>query len=105
MPNASDVHPSGRFLYVTNVGSNDVSAFAINTATGTLSPIGPPVAAGAGPNSVAVSRSGKFAYVSNFGSNDVSAYTINPANGALAGIGTAPTGSGPVSVATTAVSR
>lgn len=99
------MHPSGRFLYVTNVGSNDVSAYAINTANGTLSSIGPPVAARAGPNSIAVARSGSFAYVSNFGSNDVSVFAID-ASGALTNIGaTTPTGSGPVSVTAIAVSR
>jgi 6-phosphogluconolactonase len=34
------VHPSGKFAYVTNSGSNDVSIYGIDTVTGTLTLIG-----------------------------------------------------------------
>jgi len=113
--------PSGvpRFAYVTNLNSNDVSAYTISPATGALTQIlcgggtgciGSNFAAGTLPVSVTVDPSGKFAYVANQASNDVSAYTINT-NGALTRIpcggGTGCIGSnfaagtGPVSVTTT----
>ena len=80
------VTPSGKFAYVA--GSFNVSAYAIDPATGALSEVvGSPFAAGTNPSSVTVDPSGKFAYVSNQASNDVSAYTINPATGALTSIG------------------
>jgi 6-phosphogluconolactonase len=79
----------GRFAYVTNFGSNNVSMFSIDPATGSLKPIGT-VAAGASPASVAVDRSGKFAYVANNDSHNISMYTINATIGTLTPIGTIP---------------
>src|SRR5690242_1573490 len=72
------------FAYVTNSGSNTISAFTIDASTGTLAPIsGSPFPSGTQPLSVAIHPSGRFAYVSNGLSNDVSAYSINPSTGAL----------------------
>ncbi|MBP6850233.1 MAG: beta-propeller fold lactonase family protein, partial [Rhodoferax sp.] len=89
----------GRFAYSTNVGSNDVSIFAIDSATGALTQVGANVAAGAAPSDIAVSPSGRFAYVVNNTSNDVSAYAIDAATGALTSLGaTAPTGNSPASI-------
>jgi 6-phosphogluconolactonase (cycloisomerase 2 family) len=103
------VDPSGRFAYVTNFGSNNVSAYTISRTTGALTAIGSPVAAGTNPLSVTVDPSGRFAYVANFGfgSNTVSAYTINATTGALTpvdanpgtpGIDNFPAGTQPISV-------
>ena len=58
------VDPPGKFAYVTNSGSNDVSMYTINATTGALTSIGT-IAAGTDPVSVAVDPSGKFAYVTN----------------------------------------
>ena len=38
-PQFVTVDPTGRFVYVSNANSNDLSAFSINAATGELSPI------------------------------------------------------------------
>jgi len=76
------VDPAGKFAYVTNYGSNEVSMYIIDATTGALASIGN-IAAGTGPFSVAVDPAGKFAYVVNFSSNDVSMYTIDGATGAL----------------------
>lgn len=85
------VDPSGKFAYVVNNISNDVSAYTINMATGALSPVsGSPFSTGSAPISVAVDPSGKFAYVANNNSNSVSAYSINSATGALSPIGGSP---------------
>jgi YVTN family beta-propeller protein len=35
-PTSIAVHPSGKFAYVTNSGSNDVSTYSIDGATGVL---------------------------------------------------------------------
>ena len=92
------VDPTGKFAYVANSGSNDVSMYTIDTTTGTLTSIGP-IAAGTGPTSVAVDPTGKFAYVANSGSNDVSMYTIDTTTGTLTSIGTIDAGSSPTSIA------
>jgi 6-phosphogluconolactonase (cycloisomerase 2 family) len=88
LPSSVTVDPSGKFAYVVNRGSNDVSAFtidlSINPTAGALTPVlGSPFATGAIPRSVAVDPSGRFAYVANSNSNNVSAFTINSATGAL----------------------
>jgi 6-phosphogluconolactonase len=116
------VHPSGKFAYVANAGSNNVSgngfvsgnvsAYTIDPGTGALTPIaGSPFPAGVAPSSVAVDPSGKFAYVANAGSHNVSghgfvsgnvsAYTIDPSTGALTPIAGSPFTAGvfPTSVA------
>ena len=80
------VDPAGKFAYVANYGSNDVSMYTINATTGALTSIGT-IAAGSYPSSIAVDPSGKFAYVTNSGSNDVSMYSIG-ATGSLTLIGT-----------------
>jgi 6-phosphogluconolactonase (cycloisomerase 2 family) len=87
----------GKFAYVANRDSNNVSMYTINSATGILEAEGT-IAAGTAPFSVAVDPSGKFAYVANlFG--DVSMYTINATTGVLTSIGTIGAGTEPDSVA------
>ena len=71
----------GQFVFVVNKndGANgDVSGFAINPSSGTLSPmVGSPFTADATPTSVAVDVSGQFVYVANFHSADVSTFVLN----------------------------
>ena len=91
-----------RFVYVVNNGSNDVSAYRVDPASGALAPIaGSPFPAGNTPDSIAVDPTGRFAYVSNLGDATVSAYTINRTTGALEIVSGSPfpTGQGPTSVA------
>jgi YVTN family beta-propeller protein len=93
------VDPSGRFAYVANFNSRDVSAYAIISSTGALSSVGSKVATGNTPASVTVDPSGRFAYVANEGSNDISAYTINASTGALTSVGpNVAAGTNPISV-------
>jgi YVTN family beta-propeller protein len=98
VPNAVAVDPTGKFAYVTNFQSNDVSMYTINATTGALTSIDT-IAAGTEPVSVAVDPAGKFAYVTNFESNDVSMYTIDATTGALTPIGTIAAGQSPTSIA------
>jgi 6-phosphogluconolactonase len=54
------VDPSGKFVYVANVGSNNVSGYMIDPTNGVLTPIsGSPFPAGIGPNSVAITGCAK----------------------------------------------
>jgi 6-phosphogluconolactonase len=39
-PTAIAIHPSGKFAYVTNSGSNSVSMYSIDSGSGTLTLIG-----------------------------------------------------------------
>jgi 6-phosphogluconolactonase (cycloisomerase 2 family) len=84
-PRAIVAEPTGRFLYVANTGTDTVSAYLIDAATGSLTGIGLPfsVALGTGPVSLSADPLGRFLYVANKTSNNVSAFAINPTSGAL----------------------
>jgi 6-phosphogluconolactonase len=74
----------GQFAYTANNGSGNVSGFAINPATGVLTPIpGNPVAVGPSPAQVALTSDGKFAYVATSSGRQIAAFTIDPTSGAL----------------------
>ena len=81
-PESITVDPLGRYVYMTNRGSNDVSQYTIG-ANGALTLMTErTVATGIDPWGITVDPSGRYAYVTNAGSNSVSQYTIG-ANGAL----------------------
>jgi len=81
------VDPTGRFVYVANFDSNNVSTFAINPTSGVLSSLGA-TAAGTQPQGALVDPSGHFLYVANTGSDDVSSYAIHPDTGVLTALAT-----------------
>ncbi len=61
-----------------------VSAYNIDSSTGTLTPMTiPKVAARVSPGAIALDPTGRFAYVTNTNSKDISAYTIDANTGAL----------------------
>ena len=87
-PQSIAIHPSGKFAYVVNFGSGNVSIFAINPATGVLSlaftgGLPNPHPASVNPYAIAIVPSGRYAYTSIFGQNAVGMYEINQITGAL----------------------
>ena len=66
VPRSVTVDPLGKFVYVANYGSNDVSAYSIGSS-GALTLIGSFTAGIASPYSVTVDPSGSFVYVANSG--------------------------------------
>ena len=82
------VDPTGKFVYVANYDTNDVSGYTINSTTGFLTQIaGSAFPAGTNPSAVAIDPTGRFAYVPNSFDDDVSEYTIDSSTGALSQIG------------------
>ena len=78
------IDPQGRYLYVTNLVSNDISAFKINSSTGRLAETtGSPYATENGPVGITIDPSGKYILVTGFSSGKVSSYKIDPETGAL----------------------
>jgi 6-phosphogluconolactonase len=76
--------PQPEFVYVPNSISNNISAYAINMATGALTPVaGSPFAAGNSPNYLAMDENQNFLYVTNSQSGNISAYAINATTGVL----------------------
>jgi len=78
------MHPSGRFLYVSNWGGGSLSAFRIDEQTGALSLLkGFPRITGVNPYALAVHPSGRFLYVTSWADNALWAYGIDPTSGDL----------------------
>src|SRR5579871_3509569 len=76
---ASTVAEAQAYVYVTNEGDDNVSAYSIDPKTGVLTPVpGSPFAAGYQPFAVMVTPSHKFAYVANISDQTVSGYSIDP---------------------------
>ncbi len=76
--------PTGRFVYVTNFASDNVSAYAVNASSGGLTPVqGSPFATGHNPAGLAIDPTGSFVYVATFHSSSVSGYSIDARGGAL----------------------
>jgi 6-phosphogluconolactonase (cycloisomerase 2 family) len=78
-------------LYAALAGAafNSVAQYSINSATGALSLIAAPVAAGTTPERIAVTPNGLHLYVTNYFGMSISAYTVNSATGALTANGAA----------------
>ena len=67
-PWGAALDPKGKFVFVTNLQSNNVSAYTINVTSGALTPVaGSPFATGDNPYYMAVDPKGRFAYVANDG--------------------------------------
>jgi DNA-binding beta-propeller fold protein YncE len=92
-PSSIAIHPSGKFVYVVNNDSNDISTYTLNLSTGDLASIGT-LAATAG--SIVIHPSGKFAYVMSSGG--VAMYSIDTTTGVLTFAGTTASGSTPNSI-------
>jgi DNA-binding beta-propeller fold protein YncE len=76
-PNSVTAAPNGKFLYVPNAATNNISAFRIDSATGAPQTIpGSPFPAGGLPVFLAVDPDSRFAYATNTVSGDISAYRI-----------------------------
>jgi YVTN family beta-propeller protein len=100
-PQSIAVDPTGKFAYVMNGGCSGgiggyVSMYTIDSTTGALASIGPPVWThdyGASPGSVTIAPSGNFVYVTNSGDfydpeyGSVAMFSINATTGALTSIG------------------
>ncbi|HWB83832.1 MAG TPA: lactonase family protein [Bryobacteraceae bacterium] len=90
------VHPSGRFLYVSDRGLDAIAAFAIDLAEGTISPIEYTPVGGKTPRNFAIDPAGTLLVAGNEDSDNIVVFRIHAQTGRLT-----PTG-GQASVATPA---
>jgi 6-phosphogluconolactonase len=77
------VHPSGKFLYGSNRGPDNIAAFAIDHATGVLRPIDHIPTKGKTPRSFAIDPTGKYLFAANQESNNIVVFRIHPSSGRL----------------------
>jgi 6-phosphogluconolactonase len=89
---AATPDPSGRFLYVPDLGLDQVLVYRVDATAGTLTPATPPFAsvlpAGAGPRHIAIAKDGKHAYVITEMLCTIVAFDRNASTGALTPIQT-----------------
>ncbi len=81
------VHPSGRFLYGSNRGHDSIAVFAIDGATGRLSPVQHQATGGRTPRSFALDSSGRFLLAANQDSGNIVVFRVDPDTGRLAPAG------------------
>jgi 6-phosphogluconolactonase len=78
------VHPTGKFIYVSNRGHDSVAEFtAIREKNGKLARMGIYHTGGKTPRHFAIDPVGKYMLAENQGSNSVVVFRIDPVSGAL----------------------
>jgi 6-phosphogluconolactonase len=82
------VHPSGKFLYGSNRGYDSIAVFAIDAATGGLTPVENVSTRGSRPRSFAIDPSGHYLFVANVETQSVIEFKIDQLTGRLAMTGT-----------------
>jgi len=85
-PETLVMHPSGRFLYVPNSASNNISVYRMDLDGGWLT-AGTPIATGVGPHKMSIHPNGNFAFVASETSNEMHVYGISPLTGELSLVG------------------
>jgi 6-phosphogluconolactonase len=76
------IHPSRKYLFAVNEvsdfrgNSGSVTAFAIDAATGDLSPLNTVSSEGAGPAYLSIDASGRFAFVANYAGGSIAVLPI-----------------------------
>ncbi len=95
----SQIHltPSGKFLYVGNRGHNSIASFAVDGATGGLTPVGH-APTEAVPSAFGLDTTGNFLYAAGTASGNLAAYRVDAATGALTPLSTYAVGRRPAAV-------
>jgi len=85
-PVALAVEPDGRYAYVANAGSDDISAYRIHHQSGALSALpGSPFKTARRPVDLVVHPSGRWLLVANRDASRISVHAIEAGLGALSG--------------------
>ncbi len=77
------VHPNGKFLYASNRGDDSLAVFAIDQATGKLTPIEHVPSGGKTPRNFAFDPAGKWIICSNHDSNNALVFRVDENTGKL----------------------
>lgn len=81
-----EVGASGKYLYVSNRGANNIVEYKINAKNGKLAVIGFTPTQGKFPRFFTISPDGKFLYAANQDSSSISQFSINASSGKLKSI-------------------
>ncbi|HUJ44689.1 MAG TPA: lactonase family protein [Opitutaceae bacterium] len=78
-----EVHPNGRFLYGSNRGHDSIAVFAIDPATGRLTPVEYVPTQGKWPRNFAFDPTGRWMLVTNHNSDNAVVFRVDEATGRL----------------------
>lgn len=78
-----EVHPSGRFLYASNRGPDNIAVFTINRAKGSLTAVDHVSTRGKTPRSFAIDPTGRYLFAANQESDNIVVFRIHPSSGRL----------------------
>jgi 6-phosphogluconolactonase len=82
------VHPSGKFVYVSNRGPDSIAIFQADTKTGKLTAAGHQATQGKTPRSFSIDPTGRFLLAANQNSDTVVVFRIDSESGKLTPTGT-----------------
>lgn len=96
----ADVHvtSNGRFLYGSNRGHDSLAIYAVDGATGRLTPIGFQSTEGKNPRNFAIDPTGSFVIAANQDSHSLVTFRLNASTGALTPTGDVATSPSPTCV-------
>ncbi len=77
------MHPSGKFLYASNRGSDTITVFAIDPGKGTLTPVEYTPTQGKVPRSFEIDPTGRFLFAENQKSDNIVVFRIDAKTGRL----------------------
>lgn len=78
-----EVHPNGKFLYGSNRGHDSIAVFAIDPATGRLTPVEHVPTQGKWPRNFAFDPTGRWMLVTNHNSDNAVVFRVDDATGHL----------------------
>jgi 6-phosphogluconolactonase len=81
------LHPTGRYLYVSNRGHNSLAIYRVDETSGRLELVGFEPTQGAIPRNFAISPDGRFVYVANQMTNNIVCFAVDENTGKLAATG------------------
>lgn len=81
------VHQTGKFVYGSNRGDDNIVAYAIDAGTGMISLVGHTSTQGMTPRSFTIDPSGRFLYAANQSSDSIVVFAIDQMTGALSPTG------------------
>ena len=74
---------SGRFLYASNRGPDNIAVFAVDSTKGSLRPVEHVPTKGKAPRSFAIDPTGRYLFAANQESNNIVVFRIDPKTGRL----------------------
>jgi 6-phosphogluconolactonase len=92
------VHPSGKFVYVSNRGHGSIAIFAVDEATGKLTAAGHQPCGGKTPRNFGIDPTGTFLLAANQDAGNIVVFKIDPKTGGLTATGATAEVANPVCV-------